>query len=147
SLTETQGLVLIEAMAAGLPVVALDASGVREVVLEGENGLLLDSKTDPVGFARRMQTIEENPGFREHLSAGARNTGRQYSAEASARNALDLCQQVLSRTRRERAQTENEAFGTLLRRLQVEWALIAEKAEAVIGAVAGANGSTHAGAA
>ncbi len=40
SLTETQGLVLIEAMAAGLPVVAVRASGVQEMVDHGINGLL-----------------------------------------------------------------------------------------------------------
>ena len=36
SFSETQGMVLAEAMAAGLPAVALDASGVREVVRNGE---------------------------------------------------------------------------------------------------------------
>ncbi|HEU5359886.1 MAG TPA: glycosyltransferase, partial [Candidatus Deferrimicrobiaceae bacterium] len=41
SRTETQGMVLTEAMAAGTPVVAVDASGVREVVRDGENGRLV----------------------------------------------------------------------------------------------------------
>ena len=41
SKSETQGMVLIEANAAGVPVVALNAPGVREVVVDGENGRLL----------------------------------------------------------------------------------------------------------
>jgi hypothetical protein len=45
STSETQGLVLAEAMAAGAPVVALDASGVREVVVDGSNGHLLPADT------------------------------------------------------------------------------------------------------
>ncbi len=41
SLSETQGIVLLEAMAAGVPVVAVDAPGVREVVKDGYNGRLI----------------------------------------------------------------------------------------------------------
>ena len=41
SVSETQGMVLTEAMAAGVPVVAGDAPGAREVVRDGENGRLL----------------------------------------------------------------------------------------------------------
>lgn len=41
--SETQGMVLVEAMAAGLPVVAVNATGVREVLVHGGNGLLLPS--------------------------------------------------------------------------------------------------------
>lgn len=41
SLSETQGIVLVEAMAAGVPVVAVDAPGVREVVKDGYNGRLI----------------------------------------------------------------------------------------------------------
>src|SRR6056297_37010 len=41
SKSETQGMVIAEAMAASLPVIALDAPGIREVVKDGENGRLL----------------------------------------------------------------------------------------------------------
>jgi glycosyltransferase involved in cell wall biosynthesis len=44
SKSETQGMVLTEAMAAGKPVVALTAPGVRDVLRNGENGLLLAQK-------------------------------------------------------------------------------------------------------
>src|SRR5262249_45079744 len=49
SQTETQGLVLAEAHAAGLPAVAVRASGVTEVVRDGETGLL--TKADSREFA------------------------------------------------------------------------------------------------
>ncbi|MDD3364203.1 MAG: glycosyltransferase family 4 protein, partial [Syntrophomonas sp.] len=51
SLTETQGLVLIEAMAAGLPVVAVRASGVREMVDDGIDGILTDCDTGELAAA------------------------------------------------------------------------------------------------
>lgn len=51
SLTETQGLVLIEAMAAGLPVVAVRASGVREMVDDGIDGILTECDTGKLAAA------------------------------------------------------------------------------------------------
>lgn len=51
SLTETQGLVLIEAMAAGLPVAAVRASGVQEMVDHGVDGLLTANETSKLAAA------------------------------------------------------------------------------------------------
>ena len=48
SRSETQGLVLAEAMAAGVPVVALSATGVDDVLVEGSNGIKLDTETNRV---------------------------------------------------------------------------------------------------
>ena len=49
SQSETQGMVLAEAMAAGLPVVALDASGARDIVRDYQNGRLLAGDADADG--------------------------------------------------------------------------------------------------
>ncbi|MGJ8606187.1 MAG: glycosyltransferase [Marivita sp.] len=57
SLTETQGLVVTEAQAAGLPVIALDAPGVHEAVTRG-GGFLLDSQAKPAAFADALQSFE-----------------------------------------------------------------------------------------
>ncbi|MFH1496368.1 MAG: glycosyltransferase, partial [Verrucomicrobiota bacterium] len=54
STSETQGLVLAEAMAAGNPVVALDAPGAREVVRDGRNGRLLPAGATAADFARAL---------------------------------------------------------------------------------------------
>lgn len=137
SFSETQGLVLAEAMAAGLPVVALDASGVREVVRDGKNGFLLDAGADESAFAEQLQKLEQDRALRRRLSTGAKQTAREFSEGTSTRKALDLYTAVLRQTRRARAQTEHDTFGTLLKRIGVEWALITEKAEAAFEAMAG----------
>ena len=58
SVSETQGLVLAEAMAAGVPAVALDGPGVREVLRDGLNGRLLQS-ADEASFARALHWVAE----------------------------------------------------------------------------------------
>lgn len=54
SKTGTQGMVLVEAMASGKPVIALDASGTREVVEDGLNGRLLKEDVYQDDFARAV---------------------------------------------------------------------------------------------
>ncbi len=137
SLTETQGMVLAEAMAAGLPTVALDASGVREVVHDGENGFLLATDADVATFAKQLQKLASDPTLRQRMSVAAKQTSENFSEAASAEKALNLYARVLRETRRERALLEDDSFAKLLRRIEVEWNLLAEKAESVIGAMAG----------
>jgi len=135
SFSETQGMVLAEAMAAGVPVVALDASGVREVVRDGKNGFLLRAAANESEFAARLTKLENEKGLRHRLSLGAKRTSEKFSEAGSAEKALALYETVLQRTRRERAQISHDTFGTLLKRMEVEWKLIAEKAGSIIEAV------------
>ena len=79
SCSETQGLVLLEAMAAGLPVVAVDAGGVSTVVENGKNGFLLDRDID--SFAKVIKKVFANRKLYELVSKGARKTVEKYSME------------------------------------------------------------------
>jgi glycosyltransferase involved in cell wall biosynthesis len=51
SKSETQGMVITEAMAASVPVIAIDAPGAREVVIDNYNGRLLDKNSDYMAYA------------------------------------------------------------------------------------------------
>lgn len=57
STSETQGMVIAEAMAASTPVIALNADGVRELLRDGENGRMLDADTDPEAFAEAIRSV------------------------------------------------------------------------------------------
>jgi glycosyltransferase involved in cell wall biosynthesis len=71
SATETCGLVALEAMASGLPVVAADAGGFRESVAQGRTGFLV-SPHDAVGFAGAIARLALNAPLRRRMSAEAR---------------------------------------------------------------------------
>jgi glycosyltransferase involved in cell wall biosynthesis len=86
SLGETQGLVIIEAMADGLPVVATDATGVRDIVVSKENGFLCSYNENE--FVKRISQLINNPNLREKLSKGARETAKRYSIEKSTKQLI-----------------------------------------------------------
>jgi glycosyltransferase involved in cell wall biosynthesis len=137
SFTETQGMVLSEAMAAGVPVVALNASGVREVMRDGENGFMLGKGASPQRFAGALARLHRDPARRREMSEAARKTAEFFSRERCADLALEFYDEVRRMTRRERQRIERSPWGTLLERLQVEWNLLAEKAQAVADAMGG----------
>ena len=74
--TETCGLVALEAMASGLPVIAADAGGLRESVRHEETGLLL-APHDAQAFAAGIEALVLNPARRFTLAAAAREWALQ----------------------------------------------------------------------
>jgi 1,2-diacylglycerol 3-alpha-glucosyltransferase len=78
STTETQGVVLVEAMAGGTPVIALDAAAVREVVKDGLNGRLLDANATTETFAEVILDFIGDKKAQKELSAGASKTAMAY---------------------------------------------------------------------
>jgi glycosyltransferase involved in cell wall biosynthesis len=75
--------VLLEAMAAGLPVVTTRVSGIASLIAHGENGLLVDHP-DPVEVARAVKRVIESPVFRRTLIQRAYETARAHTAERQA---------------------------------------------------------------
>ena len=70
--TEGLGVVLIEAMELGLPIVASNVGGIPDVVVDGESGILVPEK-DPVALANAFKRLEADPTLIQKLLAGARN--------------------------------------------------------------------------
>lgn len=84
STTETQGMVVLEAMAGGLPVVAVDAPGVRDVVVDGENGFLAPNG-DADLFTARCKEVLSNPALYTQLKNGAAEQARHLSLSNTTR--------------------------------------------------------------
>lgn len=87
SKSETQGIVLLEAMAAYLPVLAIHATGVSDVVVNGENGVLSsDSITE---WADNLISILKNPAMFIKMRCSARNTAILYDEKRIANQILE----------------------------------------------------------
>lgn len=78
--TETLGLVILEAMASGLPVVAAPAGGVADHLRDGQNGLAFPAG-DADAMAARIVALAESPELRRRLAAGALRTAAAMSWE------------------------------------------------------------------
>jgi glycosyltransferase involved in cell wall biosynthesis len=131
SFSETQGMVLAEAMAAGLPVVALKANGVVEVVRDGRNGFLLPARTPVTGFAARLGELHAAPDRRRRFGRAAVGTAGEFSRELCAARALEFYAKIRQATRRGRLETEHSLWGTLGQRLAMEWGLFAQKTQSL----------------
>ena len=93
SVTETLGLVAIEAMATGLPVVGIDSPGIGECVENGVSGLL--AQTGRRGaLAHELTRIASDQELRDQLATGAAEQSRQFSLNEAAATMLDLFEQV-----------------------------------------------------
>ena len=92
SLVDSFGIVLIEAMARGVPVIAPNIVGVRDVVIDGVNGLLVEHTVESVRAAVLRVLFE--PGLREHLIAGALTHASRYQWPEIARQYLRLCREA-----------------------------------------------------
>ncbi|WP_066635624.1 glycosyltransferase family 4 protein [Desulfolucanica intricata] len=93
SITETQGLVIGEAKAAGLPVVAVNAFGVSEMVEDKEDGLLADFSEDD--FVNKVLLLLTDDQLRKSMSVKARKNAEVISSVNCTLNLLDTYQNLI----------------------------------------------------
>ena len=121
--TETQGMVLAEAMSAGVPVVAVDASGVREVVKDFKNGRLL-MNDDEAEFASALEWIFGlDDKHANLLKERAFATAREFDLSKSANRALS-CYKKLVQLSAEKNQCIDRPLNRVKRCFESEWQIM-----------------------
>lgn len=95
SRTETLGLVLLEAMAAGCPVVAARSGGIPDIVTDGVNGYLFDP-TDERGAIAATQRLLAQPEERETLRQNARQEAEKWSWAAATRHLQSYYREIVA---------------------------------------------------
>ncbi|NDJ51534.1 MAG: glycosyltransferase family 4 protein, partial [Chloroflexi bacterium] len=82
SLQEGLGIVVLEALACGTPVVATRCGGPEGIVIEGQTGILVDDRHDPAAFAQAVLDLLTQPDQLEALRISSAAHARQHFAEA-----------------------------------------------------------------
>ena len=134
SRTETQGLVLAEAMALGKPVVALDGPGVREIVCSGSNGLLLDGHAPVDEFASALLSLMNDPERSRQMAENARLTADGFSTERCVRRVLD-CYETAIAEHIPNSNADPMPWDRLREKIGNEWDLLVEKFSAAAAGV------------
>lgn len=94
SMTETQGLVIGEAMSYGLPAVAVDGGGAGENIQEDVNGYKVGNS--PIQLAEKTLEVLSNPALLGRLSEGARRSVKRWTVEDYCDAVLDVYSTVLA---------------------------------------------------
>ncbi len=97
SVTEVHPLSVIEAMAAGLPVLGIHSPGVGDTVEDQVTGYL--THEDPSAFTARMVRLATEHEERRRMGAAARQAAQQYAVERVARLLLDRYRQLVEAAR------------------------------------------------
>ncbi len=93
---ETQGLYVLEAMAAGLCVVGADARAIPVALGKNERGLLFETN-NVEDCAEKIEKLLKNPALRKRLSTNAKNWVKHYSKKSIAKEWLKLYLETIAR--------------------------------------------------
>lgn len=107
SITETQGLVLQEAMTYGIPAVAVVGGGASETIEQGVNGYTV--KNDPAEFADTVMDVLRSDSLYARLSQGAVQTVRERGSEAMVQSVVEVYRRAM------KGSSERAREGSLVR--------------------------------
>lgn len=94
SITETQGLVIQEALSAGCPPVAIRATGVEDAVDDNIDGYLVSANEEE--FAEKALFLLKNPNIRDKFSQSGKDIVKEYSIENTAKKTVNIYKEAIN---------------------------------------------------
>jgi glycosyltransferase involved in cell wall biosynthesis len=95
SVSEVHPLVIMEAMAAGLPAIGVHSPGVADIIIDGQTGFL--TSQNACVFSERMLTLAAEPELRNRMSQASREAAALYDIRIMAEEMLGLYARVGAR--------------------------------------------------
>ncbi|MGZ8199805.1 MAG: glycosyltransferase [Methylosarcina sp.] len=142
SRSETQGMVLTEAMAASVPVVGLDAPGVREIVKDHRNGLLLREEST-LAFASALQWVASlGSTQRQALKQCARDAAEAFSMPHTTAMALSCYEALLGRLSVDHT-AEDEQWEKVVHLIKAQWDILKGLTDAAVVAFGAPKAQDH----
>ena len=123
--TETQGLVVLEAMAAGLNVVGLKAPGVEDILEDNLNGLLVSRKSENEFAAKLQVLVDKKVDFRNNALA----TAGEYGKEKCVQKALDIYKS-LSKQKPTKRKFDEVSWKDIKKRITTEYNILVKRTKA-----------------
>jgi 1,2-diacylglycerol 3-alpha-glucosyltransferase len=111
SVSETFGMSTVEAMGAGLPVMAVQSTGTSDIVEDGKTGLL--STEDLAAFTAKLTYLCLHPGLRQEMGLAAREASKQYDIERTTKILLKHYIRLTQNTRPLRRSLDERLMGVL----------------------------------
>ncbi|MCK4453807.1 glycosyltransferase family 4 protein [Candidatus Parcubacteria bacterium] len=108
SFSEVQPTVITEAMASGLPIVAVKAGGIKNAIIDGENGILAPNGIDE--FSKEVLKLINNEELRGSISEKARKMAKNYSVENATKKLLNLYQKLIIQKKKDYKSQNNFAL-------------------------------------
>jgi sucrose-phosphate synthase len=136
ALTEPFGLTLLEAAACGLPIVATEDGGPKDILANCRNGLLIDPLDRKAMAAALREAVSDPKRWRNWANAGKRGVARHYSWAAHVDKYLRGVERLLHRTRKTRRRSLAIASGLERPPLPLplaQWALISDIDNTLLG--------------
>jgi 1,2-diacylglycerol 3-alpha-glucosyltransferase len=145
SQSETQGLVLTEAMACGVPVVGVDAPGVRDVVEDKDNGRLLPSE-NAGDFVEALEWMaERNPEDLEKMRKACLAKAEEFSMTKCVDLALEIYETLIMMKDFVRRPSDDSPWASAVRMIQAHWGVMKNITKATGEALRGPGGDKDSG--
>jgi 1,2-diacylglycerol 3-alpha-glucosyltransferase len=129
SKTETQGIVLIECLCAGVPAVALDAPGTRDILEHNRSGVILAADASPEALTQELDRLKNTPEERKRLCRGARERAGLFDRQRCAKQLLEAYAHVKKTFPSE--PSDGTAWVRIQESFAAEWSLLKEKFSAL----------------
>jgi 1,2-diacylglycerol 3-alpha-glucosyltransferase len=111
SVSETFGMSTVEAMGAGLPIMAVHSTGTSDIVEDGKTGLL--STEDLAAFTAKLTYLCLHPSLRKEMGLAARQASKQYDIERTTTILLKHYTRLTQNTRPLKRSLDERLMGVL----------------------------------